>query len=197
MALKGYNVQVLDAVTGIAMTAEATTTADNISYQVTNTAKRIMDINTTLVVDDSAVPTTENYKVNYLTGAITFDSADAGRVITLDGAYLTPSAIATANSYTFAGTADALENTPFNTSYKTFQAGLVSGTISLGRFHVSDDLFIDALLDGKIKIIKIIFDTSCSILAYGVLTSDSIDANVSALINETVSYQITNSIGVI
>jgi len=197
MTLQGYNVEVLDAVTGTTMTAEATTTADNTNYQITNTAKRIMDINTPLVVKDSGVITVENHIVNYLTGTVSFDTADAGRVITLDGAYLTPSAIATANSYTFAGTADALDNTPFNVSFKTFQAGLRSGTINLGRFHVSDDLFIDALLDGNMKIIKIIFDSTHSILAYGVLTSDSIDSSVSALINESVSYQITNNIGVL
>lgn len=197
MALQGYNVEVLDAVSGVTMTSEATSTSDNKSYQITNSAKRIIDLNTTLVVKDDGTTTTEKFTVNYLTGTIAFKTVDAGRVITITGAYLTPSTIATANSYTFSGTGDALDTTPFNTQFKSFVAGLRSGTINMGRFHVEDSLFVDALLDGMIKMIKVTFGDTYSILAYGVMTSDSIDVSPSGLVNETVTYQITNNIGVI
>lgn len=196
MALKGYNVEVLDAATGITMTSEATSTSDDTTYQITATTKRLLDLNTDIVVKDGGTATNEKYSISYLDGTVTFATSGT-RTITIDGAYLTPSTIATANSYSFTGTCEALESTPFNTRYKTYVAGLVSGTINLGRFYATDSLFVDAILDGDIKIIKIIFDDSNYILAYGVMTNDTVDSTPSSLIGETATYQITKEIGVI
>lgn len=196
MALQGYDVEVLDAVTGITMTAEATTTSDNTTYQIAASTKRIMDLNTDVVVKDGGVATTEKYEINFLDGSVTFETSDT-RTITIDGAYLTPTTIATANSYSYNGTGEALDKTPFHTRFKSFEAGLVSGTINLGRFYVADSLFTDAILDGKIKIIKINFDDTDSILAYGVMTSNGVDSTPSGLVGETATYQITKEIGVI
>lgn len=194
MALPGYNVEVLSASTGVAMTAEATTTSDNQSYQITNTSKQILDLNTAVVVDDGGTPTTESYTVDYLNGIVTFGTVDAGRVITIDGAYLVPSTVATADSFTVSITADALNNTPFNTRFMTFQQGLASGTMNLGRFHVADSLFINDILNNKYKIIKINVNATYSIKAYGLLTSDDTSADVADLIKESMTYQITNQI---
>ena len=79
MALQGYNCNIKVASNGVAMTDEATTTSDNISYQITDSAKRIVDLNTAITVKDGGTATTEKYTFNYITGTVTFTSADAGR----------------------------------------------------------------------------------------------------------------------
>lgn len=196
MALPGYNVEVLAASSGTTMTTEATSTSDNTTYQITDSSKRLIDLNTDLIVYDSAVVTTERYTVDELSGSITFEDSDAGRVITITGAYLTPATVATADSFSLSITADALENTPFNTRFKTYQQGLISGNINLGRFHVADSLFINDILDNEYKLIKVNVNDSYSIYAYGLLTSDDTDADVADLIKESMTYQITNQIGV-
>jgi len=196
MALQGHLVEILSASTGTAMTDEATTTADDTIYQITDSAKRIIDLNTAIVVEDSTVTTTEKYTIDYLNGKITFDSVDAGRAITVTGAYLTPTTVATADEYSFNGVSDVLEKTPFHVNYKEFESGLVTATITLGRFFVTDDLFTDDILNGKYKIIVINVDDTHSIKAYGLLTSTGVDSPVEGLVKESMNYQVTNQIEV-
>lgn len=196
MALQGHLCEVKLATTGTAMTDEATTTSDNTIYQVTDSAKRILDLNTTVLVEDGGVATTESYTLDYLNGKVTFDSADAGRTITVTGAYLTPATVATADEYDISITGDVLENTAFNQTFRTYQAGLVTGTATLGRFHVADDLFIDPLLNSDYVIIEIYPDASHPIRAYGVISDTDVDSPVDELIKESVDFQLTNQIEV-
>lgn len=195
MALKGHLASVKVQSSAVAMTAEATSTSDSISYQITDSAKRILDLNTSITVYDSAVETTENYSIDYLNGTITFDSS-ASRTITIDAAYVTLATVATATAFNFSGTADALDNTAFLDTIRSFQSGLRSGTATLTRFFVVDDIFIDTILDGSIKVIEYYVDDTQKISFYGLLTSDSIDSPVEGLITESLSYQITNQIEV-
>ncbi len=153
MALQGFSALVKVQSSAVAMTDEATTGAGNLTYQIDATAKRIIDLNTIVLVEDGGSATTETYSVNYLTGTITFGSAVA-RVITVTGAYVTPATVETADNFSFSGSCDALENTQFGLTDKTFQGGLVSGTASLSRFNVTDDLFTDDLLAQNYKIIE-------------------------------------------
>ena len=193
MALQGYLASVKAISTGVAMTNEATT-ATGASYQITNSAKRILDLNTPIIVNDGGTPTTEAYTIDYLNGRVTFGST-ASRTITITGAYLTPATIATADTFNFSATAEAYENTAFGTQYKSFQAGLISGTATLGRFFVTDSLFIDALLDGEYKILEYYVSSGNKISFYGIITSDNVDATVSSLVREELTFQITNQIG--
>ena len=197
MALQGYNALIKVQSSALAFTAASTTTSDNQNYQVTDTAKRIWDLNTALVVLDGGTATTETYTSSYLTGKIAFDSVDAGRAITITGGYVTPATVASAKSFTFSGTIDTIENTAFGASYRAFQMGLVSGTGDISRFFVADDLFIDMLLDGTYKIIEFYPDSSGDpIQFYAIVTSDSIDSSVDGLVEESISFQITKEMGI-
>ena len=196
MALQGHRVEIKAQSSALSMTDEATTTSDNISYQITDSAKRILDLNTLILVEDGGVATSEKYSIDYLNGIITFESS-ATRDIAVTGAYVTPTTVATAFSASFNGSADVLENTPFNVSSRTFQAGLITGTMSLSRYFVTDDLFIDILLNGGYKIIEYWVDATHCIKMYGLLNSDNIESPVEGLIEEQLEFQITNQIGVI
>ena len=196
MALKGYLAKVKVISSGVAMTDEATSTSDDTNYQITNATKRILDLNTAIIVEDDGTVTTESYDIDYINGIIGFETIDATRVITVTGAYVTPVEAATAKSFSFTGSADALETTAFQNTSKTYQPGLITATAELGRFHVSDDIFIDALLAGELTLIEYYVNDTDKISFYGVMTNDSISSEVAGLIEETISYQVTTQIGV-
>jgi hypothetical protein len=193
MALQGYLASVKAISTGVAMTNEATT-ATGASYQINTASKRILDLNTAIVVKDGGSVTTEAYTVDYLNGKVTFGSV-ASRTITITGAYLTPATIATADTFNFSATTESYENTAFGSQYKSFEAGLISGTATLGRFFLTDDLFIDALLDGEYKILEYYVSSGVKISFYGLLTSDNVDSAVASLVREEMTFQITTQIG--
>ena len=195
MALQGHKASIKVQSSGVTMTDEATTGTANLTYQITDTAKRIIDMNTSVVVEDGGSTTSENYTIDYLNGTIVFSTATA-RVITVTGKYMTPVTVATANSFTVTVSNEALENTPFEASHRTYQGGLVTGTANLGRYHVSDDLIIDEILASNYLIIELNVSASEKISFYGLIATDSVDATVEALITETIDVQITNQIGV-
>lgn len=196
MALKGYLAKVKVISSGVAMTDEATSTSDDTNYQITDANKRIFDLNTAIIVKDDGTATTESYDIDYINGIIGFGTIDATRVITVTGAYVTPVEAATAKSFSFTGAADALETTAFQNTSKTYQPGLITATAELGRFHVSDDIFIDALLSGALTLIEYYVNDTDKISFYGVMTNDSVSSEVAGLIEETISYQVTTQIGV-
>jgi hypothetical protein len=59
---------------GLSMTAEATTGTGNTSYQITNTAKRVLDPTAAITVKDGGVTTVESYTLDRLQGKIVFGS---------------------------------------------------------------------------------------------------------------------------
>ena len=89
MAIAGYTATVKATGAATAMTGEAVTLVTGTTYQITNTARRIMDPDTAVVVYDDATPLTvgTDYTVNYLFGIITLTGAPSGTV-TVDGGYL-------------------------------------------------------------------------------------------------------------
>jgi hypothetical protein len=78
-ALAGKKALVKISGTATAMTAEATTTTDDQNYQITDTAKRILPLDATIVVDDNGTPTVESYTLNRLNGTVTFARPNHGR----------------------------------------------------------------------------------------------------------------------
>lgn len=197
MALRGYLALVKVASSPIAFTDEATTTSDNQSYTISNAAKVLWDIDTTLVVEDGGVPTTETYTVSWLTGTVTFGSVDAGRVITVTGAYVSASTVTAAKSFSFNGSADALDATKFQDSFREFEAGNRTATAELGRFFETDDLFVDMLLNGDRVIVEYYpQNTLDPIMFIAVANSVNVESPQAGLIDETISFNVTTEIGV-
>jgi len=197
MALRGYLALVKAASTPIAFTDEATTTADDTIYVIANATKLLWDLDTAIVVEDAATPTTEAYTLSRLTGKITFGSIDAGRVITVTGAYVATTTVAEAKSFSFNGSVDALDSTKFQDSFREFKAGNVTATAELGRFLELDDLFVDMLLDGERKIIEYYpSSTGDPIMFFAVANSRNVESPQAGLIDETVSFNITTEIEV-
>ena len=196
MALNGYMAAVKAQSSAVAFLDEPTTTSDNTVYTITDTAKKIWDLDTEIVVEDGGVPTTESYKVNRLKGQITFSSANPARVITVSGSYVVLTTIGQAKAFTFNGTADVIDSTTFaSTGFRTFEAALVSGTASLNKFYEVANFFINLLLSGERVVIEYYpDDTGDPISFFALAADDTIDSPVEGLIEESIDFQITTEI---
>lgn len=105
-----------------ALTGEACS-GSGTAWQVTDTAKRILDPATAVVVYDNGTPVASTgYTLNYLFGTITFGSSKTGP-ITLDGAYFSTVDVAEAYDFSLSFKAETPESTVFRTDsdsgYKT------------------------------------------------------------------------------
>jgi hypothetical protein len=135
--------------TAVAMTGEATTTTDNTVYQITNTAKRVLDRDATITVKDGGVATAETYTLDRLGGTITFTSADPGRVITVDGDYLPMSTAAYAHAHTYRKGVDLHLIPAYGATHKKRLPGLKFASGTLSQWDVTSDYFSDALTAGE------------------------------------------------
>lgn len=138
------------------MTGEATTSlGDNKAYQITNTAKQVVDFASALTVLEGGVATTDPYTFNYLNGTVTFDSADAGRgVITITGKYLPMTTAAYANSVSRSEVATLGDATVFQDEYRRRTPLLLSASGTLTQIDVTDSTFLNALLAGNPVVIE-------------------------------------------
>jgi len=193
MPLSGIGALVKSESSQVGFTDEATTTSDDTIYQITDSAKRIWGFNSTIVVEDAAVPTVEPYTVNRLNGTITFESSDGGRVITVTGDYVLLTTVAEAKEWSADISRDMLDNTVFQDQDRSFQPGLIGGTATIGKFYDTSTYFIDMLLDGTTKVIELYADsTDTPIIMYANVSAESITSAVEALTMESISLQITN-----
>lgn len=85
----GYNAAFYGTGTSTAMTDEACSEISGTVFQVTDTAKRILDHDVAVVVKANAVTQSGNYTINYNTGTVTFtDGTHTGETITITANYL-------------------------------------------------------------------------------------------------------------
>lgn len=143
MELAGRLAVVKASGTAVAMTAEATTATGNISYQITDATKRVIDRTEAVVVKDGGVVTAEAYTLNRLSGTVTFATATA-RTITIDGKYLPMAEVASAHEYSFNKAVDVLEVTPFAATHKKRIAGQKFASGTLSQWDINE-YFYDAL----------------------------------------------------
>lgn len=172
----------------VAMVAEATTATGNISYQITNAAKRVLDRDTAPTVLDGGVATGEAYTVNYLTGTITFGTAEA-RTITVTGKYLPMTVAAYANRMSRADEASVLDITKFNNTHRQKMVGLKSASGTLTHLNMADTTFAAALLAGDPVVIE---DRTKSTdepnRTWALLSSEETQAAIDGVQNQTVSW---------
>ena len=135
-----YKVTVKKGGTATEMTAEATTLVSGTTYQITATAKRIIDHNTAVVVKDGTT-TLEGANItsiDYLQGKVVLAEAPAGAV-TIGGKYIPTTDIAGANSYSLTLNQTLKEDTDFATAAsggtRTRRATTRTVELELGRFY--------------------------------------------------------------
>jgi predicted secreted protein len=140
VAKAGYTGTVKASGVAVVMTAEPLALVSGFVYQITNTAKRLIDPATALVVKENGVPSVLAYTVNYLYGIVTFPSAPT-TPITVDGAYLPLANVAESKGYTLGLTQDMLDRTSFDSAGAMQKlAGLKDATVKLERVSINDDI---------------------------------------------------------
>lgn len=129
----GYSTTIKAGGPSTAMVAEACA-GSGTAWQVTNTARRIIDPAVAVTVKDNGVAVAADlYTVDYLFGNITFTASKVGP-ITIDGNYLTPVDVAEAKEATFKLEREMLDGTSFSASsdgYMRKTPGMFSASGSL------------------------------------------------------------------
>lgn len=158
MITEGKNAAVYVTGEPIIITDETTTTTDNITYQITNEAKRVLDIDTPVIIKVNGIAGSTGFKVNMASGKVVFTNArNPADVVTVSGAYLPKSLAVTAHEFSFGKSVDIGDVTRFRNSHKRKipMQKYAYGTIS--QWDVTDTFFRDALLSETPK--YVLFDS--------------------------------------
>lgn len=194
MELQGYNTQIKISGAATPMTGEVTSTSDNTAYQITAATKRVLDRDTAPTVLDGGSATAETYTVDYLSGTITFESADAGRVITVTGNYLPMTVAAYANQASIAYACDSKEANTFGTAYKKRLPTLKFASGSLSQFDVTDTTYSDALLAGTPIVVEYrAISTDDPNRVWALLEKSEVQSAIDGIQNQVVTWISTDA----
>lgn len=192
MATAGKRGQVKAVGTAVAFVDEATTATGNISYQITDTTKRIWARFITIVVEDGGVPTVEAYTVNRLTGTVTFGSAVV-RVITVTGSYLPVVTIGCATEYSWTLSASNEDSTCFAAEWIDRTQTLLDFGASLGKFYDINNYFWGKLTADTDLVLEFYteYTASPNLRAWVKIASDDISNAVDGLSEESLDFEGT------
>lgn len=200
MASAAFTCAIKQTGTAVAMTGEATTNTTGNTYQVTNTAKRILDPSTAITVYDGVTPIADtSVTVDYLFGKVTLSSPPGGAV-TIDGAYLPSYGVAEAKAFELSFSKDVFESTVMaaTTTSKTRTAGLkdVSGSITQ-----LDNLLTDLdsggttivpftdFTAGTTRVLEVTFPSGTIFRAFVKFSGVAEKTSVDALLESTLSFE--------
>lgn len=180
--------------TAVVMTAEATTTTDDITYQITNAVKQVLDRTATITVKDGGVATSEAYTLNRLNGTVTFETKDETRVITIDGKYLPMSAAAGAHQYNYNKSVELHDVTAFLATHKARIAGQKWAAGTLSSWDIND-YFSDALTAGDPVVLEFRGQTAGEPeRVWALLESSEMAAAIADAQSETVTFISTDEL---
>ncbi len=135
-ATAGFNTALKVGGTSTAFTGEATTNTTGDSYQITNTAKRVLDPTVAITVYDGVTPVVPTV-IDWLFGVVTLPAPPVGAV-TIDGSYIPLLTVAQGQAATTDTSVDALDASVFGSRDRVFVAGLRTLTIELETLDTLD-----------------------------------------------------------
>jgi hypothetical protein len=186
--------------TSTAMSAEACSLVSGKTYQIDNTAKRIIDPDVAVVVDDGGSPVSASdiESIDYLFGKVTFvGSYTPSGAITIDANYLPVAAVAYAKEYSFSKSTDMNDFTVFGNTSRKRSAGLKDSSGSIGFFGHGEDTVGANTLEAKLAAdTEYLFEFSPASGAkrrvWGFLTDIPVNADPSALVEATLTWEGSN-----
>lgn len=200
----GYIVNLKKAGTPTTLTTEAMSNVSGKIYQITDTAKQILelDANATITVYDNAVDHTDDViRIDYLQGIIEFASAyTVTGSVTISGKYIPVTAIAAAKTFNLSLTKAAVDNTDIpsakaNGGYRTFDPtkGLKTVSLELGGFYSASNAFRDALAARTPLIVEINPDNNSKSVMRGLFKYTGVgqSGDLGALEEETVNMMLS------
>jgi len=170
----GYQVKILKSGSTTAMTTEAMSLVSGKTYQITATAKRVMDrAVTTNVFDNGVNHNADVESIDWLFGRVTFASGyTVTGPVTITGSYFPMAVVGCANEYTLTQTANAIDDTcidtaPSNSGHRTFDYGLKTVSIELNGVYKAANGFRALLASQAELIIEINPDGASKAVARG------------------------------
>jgi hypothetical protein len=142
MAYAAWQAQLKISGAPVGTTAEAMALLGGSQYQVTNTAKRVIDPATAITIKDGGVTVSSAlYSFDYLFGIVTFSGYSPTGSVTLDGSYIPVASIGQCRTVELSMMADLVDVSIFENQAKQKQATLVDFEGSLERLSLPvDDL---------------------------------------------------------
>jgi hypothetical protein len=195
----GYITKMKKQGTSTAMTAEAAALVSGKTYQITNTAKRIINRAVAVTVFDNAVDhTADVISIDFLFGKVTFASGyTVTGAVTITGEYFPTLDLAKGMSYNLTQTANAIRTTDFptaqaNDGYNTHIPGLRTVTLEVPAVFSAADAW-EAILAARDDIIVEINPDGISksfCRGYFKLLTDRRSGNVGELEEENLSFSL-------
>lgn len=202
----GYVTKIMKSGAPTAVTGEATSLVSGKTYKIAAATKNVWDRTVTPVVKDNgvAVDPSDIDSIDYMFGRVTFVSGYTPTgSITFDVTYLPMTQVAGANSYTLTQTANALDETDYETAqgndgYRVYDYGLKTVSLSLKGIYKPTNGFADLLQSRAELIMEIDVDGGGKSVARGFFKpmSTSQDGDVGDLESDSVDFSLSVPEGV-
>lgn len=183
------------------MTNEATTFVSGKTYQITNSARRILNRLTAVTVRDNlvAVAAANILSIDYLYGRVTFvPTYTVVGAVDISGAFFATAIIAKGRQFTLTQTAEAVQNTVFETAqanggHHTFEYGLKTVSLEIGGVFSATNDFLDMVKDRLELIIEVNPDGSNQSICRGYFKAmtQNQSGNVGDLEEETINFTLS------
>lgn len=182
--------------TPTAMTAEATTSAgDDLSYQITNAAKRVLSPTASITVLVGGSPVAANtYVLHRLIGKVTFLTT-ATRTVTITGTYWPMASAARTDRYNVTLNASSVDDTDFDTAYtdngftrrQTTELD-VSGSIG-GKLDINGT-FMDSFMNDDVVVLEFYPDRSGvhDLICWARLQKFALNSAMDAIVGQEVEF---------
>lgn len=203
MAIAGRKAQVRVAGAPLPVTAEPTTAnAARTQYQITDPARRVLDMNAAVTVTTFAsgsttgvVATPGQYTINRLTGTVVFATArNSGTTVQVAASYLPLSVAAEAREYTVTLSASNQDASALGDTHVRRQQGLKDASGSISLWTTTDRYFEEALAAGSPVVLDFYSDGNAAapdIRAWALISSDEISAAADGLAETAVEWEAT------
>jgi hypothetical protein len=179
------------------MTDQATSTLDDQTYTVTNTARTVWSPTGTIVVEEDGIavnPVTDPYTLDRLRGRVIFDGVAVRGAITVTGDYLPMAVAAKSKSFMYGLMRTVLDDTGFeDAGWVTRIAGMLDASGSLGRRWTVDEYFQDALLNADLVVLDFTFSAGVTpdLLIWARIAKDQLSSAVEGLVEEDITFEGT------
>lgn len=197
MATAGRKSLIRVAGSPLSMTNEATTTDDNIVYQVSDPNKQVWAPTAPIAVETSSdgenwTEVTGGYKLDRLFGRVIFNAEqDSGVQVRVSGSYLPMATVAEAYQFTFTASRANLDRTRFQHINMERTPGLCDATGSVGLWHTSTKEFWEELNQGNQIVVEVQIDNRVTARAWARPTTDETAAAVDGVVEESFEWEGT------
>lgn len=196
----GYVADVKKIGSTTSFTDEAMSVETGLIYAIDAATKTIWNRAVAITVKDNgvAVDASDIEWIDYLFGRIKFVTGySVAGAITVSGSYFPTTSIGKANAFTLTQTAEAVDNTDFDTAqansgHKTFQQGLKTVALELEGIYASANGFLTALIARSEVIVEVNPDGASRSVARGFFkyAGQSQQGDVGALEEERVQLRL-------